>query len=132
MLFNNKENPDKDIYNKLLSDKLNINLGYLYENVSAQIINSSENDLYYCSWRKKNSTHSYEIDFLLTNKGKVLPFEIKSSNIISHDSINEFINKYHSVVGQSYLICKKDVNKDGSLLIKPFYMLPFILKNLKY
>ncbi len=132
LLFNNKENPDKDIYNKLLSDKLNINLGYLYENVSAKIINSSENDLYYCSWRKKNSTHSYEIDFLLTNKGKVLPFEIKSSNIISHDSINEFINKYHSVVGQSYLICKKDVNKDGSLLIKPFYMLPFILKNLKY
>ncbi len=113
LLFNNKENPDKDIYNKLLSDKLNINLGYLYENVSAQIINSSENDLYYCTCRKKNSTHSYEIDFLLTNKGKVLPFEIKSSNIISHDSINEFINKYHSVVGQSYLICKKDVNKDG-------------------
>ena len=61
-----------------------------------------------------------------------MPFEIKSSNIISHDSINEFINKYHSVVGQSYLICKKDVNKDDSLLIKPFYMLPFILKNLKY
>ena len=132
LLFNNKENPDKDIYNKLLSDKLNINLGYLYENVVAQIIKASNNDLYYCSWRKKNSTHSYEIDFLLTNKGKVLPFEIKSSNIISHDSINEFINKYHSVVGQSYLICKKDVNKDGSLLIKPFYMLPFILKNLKY
>lgn len=35
------------IYIKLLSDKLDVNLGYLYENAIAQIIKSNDRDLFY-------------------------------------------------------------------------------------
>lgn len=53
MLFNDKDNDYEDIYKKLLSDKLDINLGFLYENAVAQIIKATNRDLYFHTWRKK-------------------------------------------------------------------------------
>lgn len=71
----------KDIYLKLLSDKLNINPDYLFENIVAQMITASKRNLYYHTWQKKESTHHYEIDFLFSKKGKIVPLEIKSNSI---------------------------------------------------
>ena len=67
LLFNDSQKGREDIYRKLLSDSLSADLGYLYENVVAQLIKASGRDLYYHSWQKENSTHYYEIDFLLTS-----------------------------------------------------------------
>ena len=38
---------------KLLSDKLPANLGYLYENLAAQMIAASGRELYYHTWKEK-------------------------------------------------------------------------------
>ncbi|WP_226869170.1 hypothetical protein [Sneathia sp. DSM 16631] len=38
LMFKDREFTDNDIYLKLLSDKLNVNLGIFYENVIAQIL----------------------------------------------------------------------------------------------
>lgn len=70
MLFNDSQNGIADIYQKLLSDTLPADLGYLYENVVAQAIKASGRDLYYHTWKKEKSTHSFEIDFLITSKNK--------------------------------------------------------------
>ena len=43
---------ENDIYSKLLSDKLPANLGYLYENLAAQMIAASGRELYYHTWKK--------------------------------------------------------------------------------
>lgn len=130
MLFNDTEQPREDIYRKLLSDKLDADLGYLYENAIAQIIHSYGRDLYYHTWRKENSTHSYEIDFLVTSKNKVVPIEVKSSSIRNHESINHFAEKYSQYVGERYLISQKDVASDEMLKLKPVYMMPFIMEDL--
>ena len=53
MLFNDKSLIDENIYNKLLSDKLDANLWCLYENALAQIIKSNGGDLFYYSWYEK-------------------------------------------------------------------------------
>jgi len=71
MLFNDSENGIEDIYKKLLSDTLTADLGYLYENVVAQAIKSSGRDLYYHTWKKEKSTHSFEIDFLIEKSVKI-------------------------------------------------------------
>lgn len=130
MLFNDSENGIEDIYRKLLSDKLPADLGYLYENVVAQMIKASGRDLYYHTWRKKESTHSYEIDFLITSKNKVIPIEVKSSAVKNHESIDRFEEKYSSQIGDRYLLSQKDVGKVGTLKLKPIYMVPFLLKNI--
>ena len=93
MLFNDKRLISENIYNKLLSDKLEANLGYLYENAIAQIINSNNRELYYHAWREKDKTHQYEIDFLLSERNKIIPIEVKSSNHNNHTSINNFSKK---------------------------------------
>ncbi len=130
MLFNDSENGVEDIYRKLLSDKLPADLGYLYENVVAQMIKASGRDLYYHTWKKKESTHSYEIDFLITSKNKVIPIEVKSSAVKNHESIDQFEKKYSKQIAQRYLFSQKDVGKIGTLHLKPIYMIPFFLKNI--
>lgn len=130
MLFNDSEHGIVDIYRKLLSDKLPADLGYLYENVVAQIIKASGRDLYYHTWRKKDSTHSYEIDFLLTTKNKVIPIEVKSSAVKNHESIDQFEKKYAGQIGDRYLLSQKDVGKVGTLKLKPIYMAPFLFKDI--
>ena len=130
LLFNDESKVYADIYAKLLSDKLNVNLGYLYENSVAQIIAATNRKLYYHTWRKENSTHSYEVDFLLSSKTKIVPFEIKSSSVRFHESITAFAVKYSAQVSKQYLLSQKDAGKEGMLMLKPLYMLPFILEEL--
>jgi hypothetical protein len=130
MLFNDSENGVEDIYRKLLSDKLPADLGYLYENVVAQMIKASGRDLYYHTWRKKDSAHSYEVDFLITSKNKVIPIEVKSSAVKNHESIDQFEKKYSGQIGDRYLLSQKDVGKAGTLKLKPIYMAWFLLKDI--
>jgi predicted AAA+ superfamily ATPase len=130
MIFNDSQNGISDIYKRLLSDTLPADLGYLYENVVAQAIKSSGRDLYYHTWRKEKSTHSFEIDFLITSKNKVIPIEVKSSSVKNHKSIDNFGEKYSQYVGERFLLSQKDVGKIGVLKLKPIYMILWLLKDL--
>lgn len=130
MVFDNGQGIGEDIYTKLLADKLPADLGYMYENVIAQMIASTNRDLYYHIWRKDNSTHSYEIDFLIASHTKLIPIEVKSSNTSAHDSIDEFSRKYSKYVGRRFLFSQKDFGNEEMLELKPIYSVPFILKNL--
>lgn len=128
LMFIDRSVTENDVYAKLLSDKLPANLGYLYENLMAQMIAASGRELYYHTWSKKESTHYYEVDFLISDGSKVNAFEIKSSGVGKHESINEFCRRFSQNVNKSYLISQKDVGKEGNLLLKPFYLVPFLVK----
>lgn len=130
MLFNADDGEHEDVYKKLLSDKLDLNLGYLYENVVAQMITSSDRGLYYFPFYYDGSTKEHEVDFLLSKGGKVLPLEVKSSKTKSHRSIDCFAEKYSKHVASRYLISCKDRYKEGNLLNLPFYLFPCFLKGL--
>lgn len=130
MLFNASNQQHEDIYRKLLSDKLDLNLGYLYENVVAQMIKSSHRSLYYFTFPKENSAKDYEIDFLLENRGKVIPLEIRSRKINVHEAIDRLKDKYAKRLGQRYLVSCKDYFKDKDLVNLPYYLLPLLLENL--
>ena len=77
---------ENTLYAKLLADKLPANLGYLYENAVAQMITSTDRELYYHTW-KKDQNHYYEIDFLTTDKDQLNVIEVKSSGVGNHASI---------------------------------------------
>ena len=130
LMFYDSESERNEIYKKLLSDKLNADLGYLYENVAAQMINAAGKELYFHTWQKENSTHSYEIDFLLSSKNKIIPVEVKSSAVRNHESLKRFSEKYSASVEKQFLISQKDVGKNEQILLRPVYMLPFILEEL--
>lgn len=127
LLLNQKTNNVKDIYEKLLSNKLGADLGFMYENAMAQTINSKNIPLYYHTWKKKDSTHNYEIDFLLEEKNKVIPIEIKSSNNKQHKSMDEFIKKYSKKISRSYVFSQKDIYNQGELKYRPMYLASILL-----
>ena len=130
MIFNSSKETDSGIYTKLLSDSLPADLGYLYENAVAQLISSADRKLYYHTWEKENSSHYYEVDFLLSSKTKIVPLEVKSSGLGKHESITVFQKKYSKHVADQILLSQKDIGNAGMLKLYPVYMLPFILEEL--
>lgn len=127
-MFIDRPVTENDIYAKMLSDKLPANLGYLYENLIAQMIAASGRELYYHTWEKNGSTHYYEVDFLTSEGSKLNAFEIKSSGSGKHESIKEFCRKFSQNVNKAYLISQKDVGMEDNLMFKPFYLMPFLIK----
>ena len=130
MIFSSSGETDENIYTKLLSDSLQADLGYLYENAVAQVINAAERPLYYHTWRKDNVTRYFEIDFLVASKTKIVPIEVKSSGLGMHKSITEFQRKYSKNTAAPILLSQKDVGQVETLKLYPIYMLPYILEDL--
>ena len=128
LMFIDRPVTENDIYAKMLSDKLPANLGYLYENLIAQMIAASGRELYYHTWEKNGSTHYYEVDFLTSEGSKLNAFEIKSSGAGKHESIKEFCRKFSQNVNKAYLISQKDAGMEDNLIFKPFYLMPFLIK----
>jgi predicted AAA+ superfamily ATPase len=126
LAFKDKSFTENIIYEKLLNDKLDVNLGYLYENIVAQMLKASGNELFYYTFPMENSTRSYEIDFLLSRGAKLCPIEVKSSGYKTHASLDAFSQKYASRILQRYLIYPKDFAKEQDILCIPVYMTPFL------
>lgn len=121
LCFWDKTYTENIIYDKLLSDKSDANLGYVYENLIAQMLASAGNKLFYYTWPKDNK-HKYEIDFLLSRGNKICPIEVKASGYKTHKSLDEFCHKFSKHIGQRYLAYTKDLRKDGQTLLVPIYM----------
>ena len=128
LMFIDRPSVENDLYSKLLSDKLPANLGYLYENLVAQMICATNRELYYHTWEKKGSTHYYEVDFLVSEGKKVNVIEVKSSGTGKHESIIEFSNKYSGNINKMFILSQKDVSKEGKLLLRPLFLTPLMLE----
>lgn len=126
LMFKDRDFTENEIYEKLLSDKLSANLGYLYENVVAQILAANGNELFYYTMMNEVSKHNYEIDFLIARKNKICPLEVKSSGYKTHKSLDVFTEKFSDRILHRYLVYTKDMNKDRDIIFLPAYMVPFL------
>ena len=122
LMFKDKDFTENEIYEKLLNDKLSANLGYLYENAVAQALVANGRELFYHSWQNESSKHNYEIDFLVTDKNKICPIEVKSSGYKAHASLDEFCKKFSGRISNRYLVYTKDLAKEKEILYLPMYM----------
>ena len=126
LMFKDRDFTENIIYEKILNDKLSANLGYLFENVVAQILTASGNSLFYHTFKSDHSEHKREVDFLIARMNKICPIEVKSSGYKVHTSLDEFCQKYSSRILAKYLVYTKDYLKDDSLCYLPVYMVPFL------
>ena len=126
LVFKDKNFTENIIYEKLLSEKLSVNLGYVYENVVAQILTTNGHALYYYTFLNEKTNHNYEIDFLISKKNKLCPIEVKSSGYSVHKSLDAFSDKYSDRILDKYLVYTKDLKKDADILMMPVYMVPFL------
>lgn len=126
LAFWDKQFTDNTIYQKLLSDKLSADLGYVYENAIAQMLKAAGHELYYYTFPTDSGKHNYEVDFLIADGDKVSPIEVKSSGYKAHASLDAFSSKYSARIKHKYLIYTKDLRKEGELTYLPAYMTPFL------
>ena len=126
LIFKDKDFTENIIYNKLLSNKLDTNLGYVYENVVAQMLMAKGNNLFYYTMNSDNSNHLYEIDFLFSKGNKICPIEVKSGNYRSHKSLNLFCDKFSNRIKDKYVVHTKDYKSENGIQYIPIYMVPFI------
>lgn len=126
LAFRDKDITENIIYQKLLTDKLSADLGYVYENMVAQMLKAGGNELFYHTWPTKNGKHNYEIDFILSRGSKICPIEVKSSGYKTHASLDEFKKKFSDRILRNYLVYTKDLRKDGDTLLTPVFLTMFL------
>lgn len=114
------------IYEKLLNDKLATNLGYVYENMIAQMLRAAGKNLFYHTIPYAERKKFYEVDFLICDGHKISPIEVKSSGYKSHKSLDEFCLKFSDRIRNKYVIYTKDYKRENGIDYIPIYMTMFL------
>lgn len=125
--FDENELLEEEVYKQILTDKLSINEGMLYENIIAQMLTANNHKLYfYTHYNEEKHRNDIEIDFLLSNNSKlhykIYPIEVKSSKKYSTDSLIKFKEKYKNRIGECYIIHPKNLVIKNDIICIPPYM----------
>ena len=125
--FDENELLESEVYAQILNDKLSVNEGMLYENVIAQMLVANGHKLYfYTHYSTEKHRNDIEIDFIISNnsklKYKMYPIEVKSGKKYTTTSLNRFIEKYKTRIGESYIIHPRNLIIKDSVVCIPAYM----------
>ena len=126
LAFKDADITENVIYDKLLNDKLSTNMGYVYENVIAQMLRATGKNLFYHTIPYAEGKKYYEIDFVIPDKHKISPIEVKSSGYKTHKSLDEFCSKFSDRIMNKYLIYTKDYRRENGVEYIPVYMTMFL------
>ena len=126
LAFKDADITENVIYDKLLNDKLSTNLGYVYENVIAQMLRTVGKNLFYHTIPYAEGKKYYEIDFVIPDRHKISPIEVKSSGYKTHKSLDEFCSKFSGRIMNRYLIYTKDYRRENGVEYIPVYMTMFL------
>ena len=125
--FDEKGIVTNDIYQKLLTNKLEVNKGMLMENIVSQMLVSGGNRLYYYQSSSIHAQDRMEIDFLIakdkiSNRHNISPIEVKSGKYNAFTSIDKFTHKYKQYIDQVYILTKDDLHITNDKIFLPLYM----------
>lgn len=126
LMFWDKAVAENILYQKLLNDKLPVNLGIVYENMVAQTLTARGHSLYYYTFYNQTAKKNYEIDFLITAGNKICPIEVKSSGYQVHSSLDRFFEKYSERISHKIVIHTKDFQRKGDTVYLPIYLAQFL------
>ena len=101
-------------------------MGYVYENVIAQILRTSGKQLFYYTIPTADGKKYYEIDFLISDGHKIAPIEVKSSGYKTHASLDAFCEKFSDRINNKYIIYTKDLKREQGIDYIPVYMTMFL------
>lgn len=124
--FSENDITETNLYRNILFDKLSINEGMLYENAIMQMLTANGHRPYfYTHYNEDKHRNDIEIDFLITEGGKVrekiIPIEVKSSSKFSTVSLERFMSKFRNRISSAYVIHPKNLLlKNGIVCIPPY------------
>lgn len=114
---------EQEVMKAILFDRIGINEGMFLENLVAQLLVAKGHRLYFYSRTDKKDFHNnMEVDFLIRNKKKICPIEVKSGEYRKHTSLDRFSQKFSANVGEKYIVYTKDVKTEENIICIPAYM----------
>lgn len=108
LAFKDADIAENVIYDKLLNDKFRTDLGYVYDNVIAQMPRVTGKTPFYYTIPYADGKKYYEIDFVIPDKHKISSIEVKSSGYKTHKSLDEFCSKYSDRIMNKCLIYRRE------------------------
>ena len=129
--FDEKGIMSAEIYHKLLFGKLEVNEGMLVENVVAQMLTASGNNLFFYSKASYVAEERMEIDFLLqknkvTNRHNIHPIEVKSGTNYTLSSLKKCMKKFGEYMTAPTVIYGGDLKVEDGITYLPLYMTPLL------
>jgi len=116
---------DNNLQIKILNKENDINYGSIYENAIAEELVSKGFELYYYKNKKIG-----EIDFLIENKGEVIPIEVKSGkDYQKHNALDNLVNSNEYNIKKAYILSNKNLSVKDNKIYLPIYMIMFIKKD---
>lgn len=122
----------EDIYKKILFDKLEVNLGMLFENMVAQMLVCAGHKLYfYANASREDSSSRMELDFLIqkekiTSRHNITAIEVKSGKNYTLSSLRKALAKYGEYLTKSVVIHAEDLVETEDAFFIPVYMTPLL------
>ena len=127
-VYNDSNNPKKDVYREIIKGNLSLNNGMFFENAVAQMLTSNGKELYfYHHYNTKKHRNDIEIDFIITNGSriniKLYPIEVKPGIRYQTKSLEKFMKKYKKKIDKAYVIHSKNLMiKENGIICIPAYM----------
>ncbi len=116
---------DNNLQIKILNKEKDINFGSIYENAIAQELASKGFGLYYFKSNKIG-----ELDFLIENKGEVVPLEIKSGkDYQKHSALNNVLESKEYNIKKGYILSNKNISVEDKRVYLPIYMIMFFKRD---
>lgn len=128
MAFDEHGEEIKNLYEKLIFGKLEVNEGMLIENIVSQMLKAAGHKLYFYSRSDNNNAENrMEIDFLIskskvTARHNISPIEVKSGERYTYTSLRKCIAKFGQYLSSPYIIHDKDFKEENGLVFLPVYM----------
>lgn len=112
-----------DVVKGILSDRLGVNYGSVFENAVAQELKAHGRDLHYFRNKKLG-----EVDFICElGGGAVLPIEVKSGKDYKrHSALNNVLGSDNFEIDRAVVLCEDNVSKNGQISYLPVYMVMYI------
>ena len=132
LAFSAKGVVTNEIYQKLMFDKLEVDEGMLVENIVAQMLRASGNELFfYSNYDKGDAENRMQVDFLIqkevvTSRHNISPIEVKSGTNYTLTSIKKCVRKFGQYLSTPYILHTKDVEVKDGLVYLPLYMTPLL------
>lgn len=119
---------ESELYKSFILGKLAINKGMMVENLVSQMLLSNDHDLrfYEITLEENEKKKKYEVDFLIKQRDKVTPIEVKSGKANYHPSLDMFIKKYKDRINKPIVLTKGDLQDTCDYLYLPLAMAMFL------
>lgn len=106
----------------MLSGKVNVNYGAIFENAVAQELLCKGIAPYYF-----NSKRMGELDFVIAGEEGVIPLEVKSGKDYErHNALRNVLECREFDIERAYVLCTENMERKGKIIYAPIYMTMFL------